>query len=74
MKIELLNLDKTLTERLSKAEAKAILRLSMKTLERRMRLREIDFERDGRHIFFTMAGINKYRASRTIRACGVPAR
>ena len=74
MKNESINLDTTLTSRLTKAETKTILRISNKTLERRMLQREIGYEKDGRHIFFTMEDINKYRVSRKVRACGVPAR
>ena len=63
-----------MTKRLIKAEVQAILRLSRKSLERRMASREIGYQKDGRLVFFTPADIENYKNSRKIRACGVTAR
>ena len=60
--------------RLTKAEVMAVLRLSQKSLERRMRDRQIGYEKDGRHVFFTHHDLQEYRQSRKVRACGLPTR
>ena len=62
------------SERLTKAEVQALLRLSRKTLERRMKSRQIGYQKDGRLVFFTTADIENYKSSRMVRACGVAAR
>jgi excisionase family DNA binding protein len=62
------------TDRLTKREVAAMLRLSPKTIERRMRSRQIGYEKDGRLVYFSAANVADYRSSRRIRACGVAAR
>lgn len=61
-------------DRLNKSEVAGLLRISIKTLERRMSNRQIAFIKDGRLVFFSRTDIADYQAGRKIRACGVAAR
>jgi excisionase family DNA binding protein len=61
-------------ERLTKREVAARLRLSARSLERRMKTHSIAYQKDGRLVFFAKTDLAEYMANRKIRATGIPAR
>lgn len=66
--------DERQSRRRTKTESAKILRVSIKSLERRMRTGQIGYAKDGRLVFFTDEDLENYLQSRHVRACGIKAR
>lgn len=53
--------------RLTKQEAALLLRISLPTLNRRMKDRKIKYIKDGRLVMFTESDLNTYNEKRSIK-------